>query len=75
MPIKIRTDLEFGDVWYIKNDPEQLERLLVGVVFLPGGQLKFELSYMGEVVTVWDFECSKSIDKTKLLELNTDDEQ
>lgn len=64
--IKIKTDLEFGDVFYLKNDPEQMEHVLVGVLFLPGNQLKFQLSYMGDVCTVWDFETSKDRDMTKI---------
>jgi hypothetical protein len=65
--IKVKTDLEFGDVFYLKNDTEQLEHLLVGVIFLPGNQIKFLLSYLGEVCEVWDFEASKDRDDSKVL--------
>lgn len=67
MPISLKTDLNWGDVFYIKNDPDQFEHLLVGVIHLPGKQLKFQLSYMGEVITVWDFEVSKDRDTSKML--------
>lgn len=56
MPIKIKTDLEWGSVWYVKNDPYQLPHLLVGLYILPSNQFKFQLSYMGEIVELYDFE-------------------
>lgn len=58
MPIKIKTDLEFGQTWYIKNDPDQFEHKLVGIIILPGNQFKFRLSYLGDQTEVYDFECS-----------------
>lgn len=61
MPIRIKTDLEFGSIWYLKNDREQIPRLLVGVVVIPGNQFLFKLSNLGEVDEVYDFECSQEI--------------
>lgn len=58
MPIKIKTDLEFGSIWYIKSDREQIPRILVGVVVLPGNQFMFRLSNIGDVDEAYDFECS-----------------
>lgn len=69
MPISIKTDLEWGDLWYIKNDPDQFEYSLVGVVVLPGKQIKFLLDLMGDVFEVWDFECSKTPDENKMLNI------
>jgi hypothetical protein len=74
MPIKIKTDLEFGDIFYIKADPDQLEHFLIEVIIVPGsiepkGALKFKLSHQGETCIVWDFECSKVRDKNKLLDI------
>ena len=68
MPIKIRTDLEFGDKWYLKSDVEQLEHALVAVIIVPEG-VKFKLSYCGDICEVYDFECSKEPDQMKLLKL------
>mgnify|MGYP006266477595 CR=1 FL=1 len=59
MAIRIKTDLDFGQVWYIKYDPDQFEHQLVGLVVLPGNQFKFRLSYMGEISELYDFECSQ----------------
>lgn len=66
MPIKIKTDLEWGDVRYIKNDPDQFEHSLVGVILKPNGGVMFQLSFMGEIFEVWDFETSAEKDDTKI---------
>lgn len=58
MPIKIKTDLELGSVWYIKNDPDHFPHILVGIVIVPGNQFKFKLSYLGDVQELHDFECT-----------------
>lgn len=67
MPIKIKTDLEFGQSIYLKNDCEQLEHSLVSVIVLPGNAVKFRLSYQGDICEVYDFEASTEIDKVKML--------
>jgi hypothetical protein len=67
MPIKtIKTDLEWGDIFFIKIDPFQYEHSLVGLIHLPNGQLQFQLRGVdGDIMTVYDFECSKEPDKLK----------
>lgn len=76
MPIKtIKTDLEWGDVFFLKVEPEQNEYHLVGLVHLPGSQLQFILSRMGEdEIRVYDFECSKERDEVKRLKNQRDDD-
>lgn len=60
MAISIKyTDLDYGQVWYIKTDIEQLPHTLVGLLLLPGKQTKFGLSCSGEVTYLYDFECSR----------------
>lgn len=74
MPIKIKTDLEFGQVFYLKTDPGQLRHQLTGVVFMPGNQLRFRLSHSGgEEVEAWDFECSTEMDES-VISNNKDEE-
>ena len=73
MPIKIKTDLEFGDVFFIKADPDQLEHFLIEVIIVPGsmepkGALKFKLSHQGETCIVWDFETSRIRDPLKVID-------
>lgn len=74
MPIKIKTDLEFGQIFYIKNDPEQFEHILTGIKIVPPNQIKFILSYLGEQTELFDFECSSEIDKIKVIENRSGDE-
>jgi hypothetical protein len=68
MPIKIKTDLNFGQVIYIKNDPYQSEHILTGVKVLPQNQIKFILSYLGDEVEIYDFECSTDRDDEKYMQ-------
>lgn len=64
MTIKIK--LEYGDTVFIKQDPEQKEYTFVGVIAQPGS-IKYELSYLGDVVELFDFEVSSEQDQAKLL--------
>lgn len=68
MPISLKTDLEFGDIFYIKTDVDQCPGVLVGIVYLPGKVLKFRLSYEGDIFEVYDFETSKERDDLKAME-------
>lgn len=63
MSIRIKTDLSFGSFWYIKNDPDQFPHILVGIVVMPGNQIKFKLSYLGDIQECWDFECSQEMNE------------
>lgn len=74
MPIRIKTDLEWGQVFYLKNDELQLEHSLVGIVVEPPNQIKFRLSYCGDVVEVYDFEATQEPDAMKLLNKKDDGE-
>jgi hypothetical protein len=67
MPISIKTDLEWGQKMYLKDDPVQLEHSLVGVILKPGKAVKFELSHQGEICEVFDFEASTKKDELKRL--------
>lgn len=68
----IKTKFRFGDSIFIKNDPTQTEYILVGVIQRPGA-MSYELSYLGDVVEVFDFEVSDTKDVLKSL-LDTKDE-
>lgn len=72
--ISIKTDLEFGSSWYILNDPEQNEYHLIGVVVMPGKQLKFKLKYMEDEQEVFDFECSQERDILKAQKYEDDED-
>lgn len=74
MGIKVKTDLEWGHEFYLKTDPEQFKHLLVGVILLPGNQLKFMLSYQGDISTVFDFECTSEPDYPLPIKLDDDED-
>jgi len=66
MGISCKTDLEWGQTFYLKADNDQYEHHLVAVIFMPGSKhLKFRLSYMGDETEVWDFECTTERDPLK----------
>lgn len=65
MPIKIKVDLDWGQSIYIKSDPEQFEHTLVGIAVYPPNQIKFIISYFGEITELYDFECSIEKDTLK----------
>ena len=75
MPVSIKTDLEWGDVWYIKNDPDQKEYHLVALTLRPGKGILFTLDFMGEELEVYDFQCSKEPDTLKQLKSKEDGEE
>lgn len=74
MAIRIKTDLDWGNTFYLKDDIDQLPHSLVSIRVMPGNQLKFELSHQGEVTEVWDFEATQEYDKIKALNADTKDE-
>lgn len=70
MPIKIKTDVDFFSVWYIKSDPNQFEHRLTGLLVEPTDKpnetrIKFVLSYMGDETFLYPSECSQEKDETK----------
>lgn len=74
MAIKIRTDLDFGQKFYLRGDDDQLEYQLVGITIMPGNILKFILSRMGDMIEVYDFEASIEKDLTKTLDIDAKDD-
>ncbi len=68
----VKCKYSFGDILYIKNDPEQRDYILVGIRAVPGF-LIFELSYLGDTTEVYEFEVSETKDVLKTL-LNNKDE-
>lgn len=79
IPIRVRTDLFFGQKFWIENEEEQNEHRLVGLEIRPGeteGQLviKYILDYCGDEYIVYDFLCSNSPDQLKKIK-NTDKDE
>jgi hypothetical protein len=80
MGVSLKTDVNWGKVFYLKNDPYQLEHTLTGFVVRPGGVegknvVKLILSHQGEETTVYDFEASTDRDELKFMESKGDDDE
>lgn len=73
MAIKYESALKWGDKFYLKSDPDQVEHCLTGILLLPG-KPKLALSYMGDVVTVYECETSREPDIKKILDINENGE-
>jgi len=65
--------MEYGDIVYIKNDPEQKEYTFVGVVARPGS-IKYELSYLGDLIELYDFEVDSKRNELKMLGVDKTEE-
>jgi hypothetical protein len=75
-------DLNWGDVFYLKTDDDQFAHELVGIVIKPGSvntkgvrgiAVKFQLSQMGDEVTVHEFQATKEYDELKGIKNNEKD--
>lgn len=55
MPILIKTKLNFGQIVYVKTDPDQYPRQVTGLQGTPGDQPLIRLSQDGE--HTWYYEC------------------
>jgi len=70
----IKSKYKFGDILYIKNDPDQSEYFFVGLVARPSGIL-YELSFLGEILTVNEFEISEVKDPLKMMGIDKEEEE
>jgi hypothetical protein len=57
--------MQFGDIVYLKTDPDQLERIVTGKLLRPGGVTLYELCCGIGVSIHYDFEISEDIDVLK----------
>jgi hypothetical protein len=62
----VKTKYKYGDILYIKNDPDQNGYFFVGLIGRSSGTF-YELSFLGELVEVYDFEVSDEKDTLKTL--------
>lgn len=70
----IKTKYKFGDILYLKTDPEQHEHTLIAVVQEPGALLYRLRCYDGiEILEVYDFEVSDNRDPLKSMGLDKKD--
>lgn len=71
--ISFKVKYNWGDTLFIKDDPEQLPRTLVGI-YLCAGTAIYTLSIAGEAVDVFEFEVGVEADQSILLNLPDKDD-
>ncbi len=69
----IKTKYKFGDILYIKTDPEQDENTLIAVIQEPGALVYRLRGYDGEINEVYEFEVSDNKDPLKSMGLDKKD--
>jgi len=57
--MKLNIPADFGDTFYMINDEAQDPCTLVGLYVVGDGGIKYQLSYLGTIFTVYDYECTK----------------
>lgn len=70
----VKSKYDFGDIVYIKNDPEQDEYFVTGVVGRPSGIVLLKLDFCGTEFEIYEFEVSKEINRLKIMGVNKEDE-
>lgn len=69
MAIKYDRELKWGDIFYLKNDPDQFEYCLVGIILWPG-KPQLVLRHSGEFqVEVYEAETTREPDMKKRLNI------
>jgi hypothetical protein len=68
----VKSKHKYGDIVYIKNDPEQNGYFVVGIIGRPTG-IYIELQLLGEIIEVCDFEVSEEKDALTMLGLDKKD--
>lgn len=56
--MNFKTEYKFGETVYFKTDPHQLEYLVSGVAFRPGGGVIYYVSNAGHEERAYSFELS-----------------
>ncbi len=68
-----KTDLEYGQSCWVKNDMEGYEWILIAVITLDTGVM-FRIKWMQEIMEVYDFEVTFDRDAIKTVEKEETDE-
>jgi len=69
----IKTKYKFGDILYLKTDPEQTENTLIAVIQEPGALAYRLRDISGEIMEVYDFEVSEIRDPFKSMGIDKTD--
>lgn len=62
--MKLESKYDFGDIVYLKTDPDQVERIVTGITYRPLGVL-YSISYTTTESSHYDFEITRERDILK----------
>ena len=65
MLLKIEVDYEYGEMVYLRTDPNQLERLVTGYILRPGGEPIYKLTYSTGETAHYGIELSREKDEVR----------
>lgn len=71
----IKTKYKFGDILYLKTDPEQYANILIAVIQEPGALVYRLRSFDGDILEVYEFEVSDTKDPLKLMGLDSKEDE
>jgi hypothetical protein len=71
----IKTKYKFGDILFLKTDPEQSENTLIGVIQEPGALVYRLRDINNEIIEVYEFEVSDVRDPLKTMGLDAPPEE
>lgn len=63
----IKTPYDIGEIVYVKNDPDQFERIITGMTVRANNLVSYELSLLAQETHHYDFEISREPDQMKKL--------
>jgi hypothetical protein len=63
--MQIDNEFGFGDIVYLKTDPDQLARIITGISVHPEMQIIYKVSYLGSNTEHYSFELSMERDIVK----------
>lgn len=70
----IKTKYKFGDILYLKTDPEQTENTLIAVIQEPGALVYRLRNNASDIIEVYEFEVSDLKDLAKTMGLDKKDD-
>ena len=68
----INCAFEIGDIVYLKTDPEQNKRIVVGMFIYPGG-IYYTLGFNDTTYNAYEIEISKHPDQNMILGIGKND--
>jgi hypothetical protein len=71
----IKTKYKFGDVLFLKTDPEQSETTLIAVIQEPGALVYRLRDINNEIIEVYEFEVSEVRDPLKTMGIDPEPEE